>query len=108
MNIDLWPTQVLVHDAKWGLLHARAYPPSLNNRKAYRATYGVVSWFALLERGRQRNQRHHGHRLPLLRLLADVDRLRGEGLEGGAEAGEHVALLVLLVILLHDSALPET
>lgn len=68
----------------------------------------MVSWSVLLERGRQRNRRHYGHRLPLLRLLTDVDRLRGERLEGGAEAGEQVALLVLFVILLHDSALPET
>lgn len=76
--------------------------------KSYRATYGVVSWCALLERGRQRNRRHYSHRLPLFRLLTDVNRLSRERPKSRAEAGEQVGLIWhLFVILRHDSKLPQ-
>lgn len=68
----------------------------------------MPSWSALLERGRERNRRHHSHWFPLLRLLAYVNRLCGERFKRCAEAGEHVALLLLCVILLHDGVLSET
>lgn len=65
------------------------------------ATHGVVSRSMLLERRRQRDRRHHGHRLPLLRLLADVNRLGGERFKRRAEAGERVGRLVVLVLPVH-------
>lgn len=76
--------------------------PSLKNRIAkYRATYGMLSWSALLECRWERYRWHYSHWFPLLRLLADVNRFCGERFESGAKAGEHVALLILYVILLH-------
>lgn len=85
-------------------VHTSGSYPSSPPAKSYQATYGMVSWCALLERGRKRDRRHHSHRLPLLRLLSDVDRLCGERFKSRAEAGVQLAALLLVVILLHDSA----
>ena len=51
----------------------------------------------LLERGGQGDGGHHCHGLPLLGLLADVDRDRREGLKSRLEAGVTVALLALFL-----------
>lgn len=84
-------------------------PPLPWITKSYQATYGVVSWCALLERGRQRYRRHYGHWLPLFRLLADVNCFSGERFEGLLEAGERgAALPVVFVILLHVAVYPST
>lgn len=78
--------------------------PSLKNLIAkYRATYGMLSWSALLKCRWERYRRHYSHWFPLFRLLADVNRFCGEWFKSGAKAGEHVALLILYVILLHGS-----
>lgn len=64
----------------------------------------MLSRAGLLERGGEGYRRHHGHGLPLLRLLADVDGVSGERLERRAEAVEHVGHPVFCVVPLHDTA----
>lgn len=68
-------------------------------------THGVISWSVLLERGRKRNRRHYSHWFPLLRLLSDMNSLCSEWLESRAEAVEHGALLISVVVLIHYNAL---
>lgn len=79
-------------------------PPlsALNNRRG--STYSVLSRAALLERGGERYRRHHGHGLPLLWLLADVDGVSCERFERRAKAVEHVGRPVFCVVLLHDTS----
>lgn len=80
-------------------------PTALNNRGGSSGfTYSMLSRAGLLERGGERYRRHHGHGLPLLRLLADVDGVSGKGFVRRAEAVEHVGPLVFCVVLLHDTA----
>lgn len=69
----------------------------------YRATYRVPAGLLLLECGGQGDRRNHGHRRPLLRLLADVDGLRGERFKRRFEAGEQ-RLLITRVVVLHCGA----
>lgn len=64
----------------------------------------MLSRAGLLERGGEGYRRHHGHRLPLLRLLADMDGVSGERFERRAEAVERVGPLVFCVVLFHDTA----
>lgn len=89
------------------MLLAHPHPLDLNNR-VISATYGVVTRRELLERCGQGNRRHHGHRLPLLWLLSDVDGVRGEGFETGTEAGKQTILRVLVVSVLHRDVFPKS
>lgn len=79
-------------------------PTALNDRGGSGFTYGMLSRAGLLERGGEGYRRHHGHGLPLLRLLADVDGVSGERFERRAEAVERVGPPVFSVVLLHDTA----
>lgn len=64
----------------------------------------MFSGLLLFERGGEGDRRDHGHRLPLLRLLADVDGLSGEGFKRRFKAGEQLLLMVNVILLHGDPA----
>jgi len=50
-------------------------------------TYRMLPRTVLFKGGRQWNGRHYGHRVPLLRLWTNVDRICGERFKDRLEAG---------------------
>jgi len=54
---------------------------------SFLTTYSMFPRSVLFKGGRQWNRRHYGHRVPLLRLWTNVDRICGERFEDRLEAG---------------------